>query len=104
MKSYRDYTLGAKERASLLLKEMSLDEKMAQINCVFPFDQDSSHKRSDQAIDSIVESLFKPAPNPVHCADQRKAGVAAAGNQIFINQGSQQNNHRCPPHAFRQTG
>ena len=41
MKSYRDYTLGAKERASLLLKEMSLDEKMAQINCVFPFDQDA---------------------------------------------------------------
>ena len=38
MKSYRDHTLGAKERASLLLKEMSLDEKMAQINCVFPFD------------------------------------------------------------------
>ena len=36
MKSYRDHTLGAKERASLLLKEMSLDEKMAQINCVFP--------------------------------------------------------------------
>lgn len=35
MKSYRDHTLGAKERASLLLKEMSLDEKMAQINCVF---------------------------------------------------------------------
>ena len=31
MKSYRDYSLGAKERASLLLKEMSLDEKMAQI-------------------------------------------------------------------------
>lgn len=41
MKSYRDHTLGAKERASLLLKEMSLDEKMAQINCVFPFDQDA---------------------------------------------------------------
>ena len=41
MKSYRDYSLGAKERASLLLKEMSLDEKMAQINCVFPFDQDA---------------------------------------------------------------
>lgn len=41
MKSYRDHTLGAKERASLLLKEMSLDEKMAQINCVFPFVQDA---------------------------------------------------------------
>ena len=37
MKSYRDYSLGAKERASLLLKEMSLDEKMAQINCCFSF-------------------------------------------------------------------
>ena len=40
MKSYGIIHWGAKERASLLLKEMSLDEKMAQINCVFPFDQE----------------------------------------------------------------
>ena len=32
VKKYLDKTLEAKERARLLLEEMSLDEKMAQIN------------------------------------------------------------------------
>ena len=41
MKKYLDKTLEAKERARLLLEEMSLDEKMAQINCIFPFDQNA---------------------------------------------------------------
>lgn len=39
MKEYMDKTRSAGERARLLLAEMSLDEKMAQINCIFPFDQ-----------------------------------------------------------------
>ncbi len=38
-KSYKDSALAPEERASLLLKEMNLDEKMAQVNCVFPFDK-----------------------------------------------------------------
>ena len=38
-KSYKDSALASEERASLLLKEMNLDEKMAQVNCVFPFDK-----------------------------------------------------------------
>lgn len=29
------------ERAEMLLQELSLDEKMAQVNCVFPFDKTS---------------------------------------------------------------
>ena len=37
MKEYMDKTRSAGERARLLLAEMSLDEKMAQINCIFPF-------------------------------------------------------------------
>lgn len=37
---YRDASLSARERAALLLGEMSLEEKMAQVNCIFPF-QDS---------------------------------------------------------------
>ena len=41
VKKYLDKTLEAKERARLLLEEMSLDEKMAQINCIFPFDQNA---------------------------------------------------------------
>ena len=41
MKTYMDKTLSAKERARLLLDRMNLDEKMAQINCIFPFDQNA---------------------------------------------------------------
>ena len=39
MKSYMDTALDAEERAKLLLTEMTLEEKMAQINCIFPFDE-----------------------------------------------------------------
>lgn len=63
MKSYRDHTLGAKERASLLLKEMSLDEKMAQINCVFPFDQDAYNFGKNSAGDKIRNGRSKHAGN-----------------------------------------
>ena len=35
MKAYENTNLSAKERAELLLKELSLDEKMAQVNCYF---------------------------------------------------------------------
>lgn len=34
---YMDRTLPPKERAKLLLEDLSLDEKMAQVNCIFPF-------------------------------------------------------------------
>ncbi|MCM1283325.1 MAG: glycoside hydrolase family 3 C-terminal domain-containing protein [Muribaculaceae bacterium] len=37
-RSYMDATLSSEERAKLLLSEMNLDEKMAQINTVFPYD------------------------------------------------------------------
>lgn len=37
-KTYLDTTVSPVERANLLLSEMTLDEKMAQVNCVFPFD------------------------------------------------------------------
>ena len=36
---YRDSTLPAEERAKALLEDLSLEEKVAQINCVFPFDE-----------------------------------------------------------------
>ena len=35
MKSYRDHTLGAKERASLLLKEMSLTKRWHRLTVFF---------------------------------------------------------------------
>ncbi len=35
--SFMDRTKPARERAKLLLAELSLDEKMAQLSCVFPF-------------------------------------------------------------------
>ncbi len=38
-KKYMDTSLSSKERAQLLLDELSLDEKMAQVNCIFPFEQ-----------------------------------------------------------------
>lgn len=38
MNSYLNQELAPEERARLLLHELTLDEKMAQINCVFPFD------------------------------------------------------------------
>lgn len=34
---YMDAALPAQERAKTLLQELTLDEKMAQINCIFPF-------------------------------------------------------------------
>ena len=36
---YMDAALPAQERAKALLQELTLDEKMAQINCIFPFDK-----------------------------------------------------------------
>lgn len=36
-KNYMDTSLSPKARARLLLEEMSLEEKMAQVSCVFPF-------------------------------------------------------------------
>ncbi len=38
-KVYMDTTLQPEERAQALLQEMSLEEKVAQINCVFPWEQ-----------------------------------------------------------------
>ena len=38
-KKYMDPALRPEERAQALLEEMSLEEKVAQINCVFPFDK-----------------------------------------------------------------
>ena len=35
MKAYENTNLSATERAEALLKELSLDEKMAQVNCYF---------------------------------------------------------------------
>lgn len=37
---HMDTTLQPIERAEALLQEMSLGEKMAQVNCIFPFDKD----------------------------------------------------------------
>lgn len=39
-KGYLDQRLRAKERAQELLEEMSLEEKMAQVNCIFPFGEE----------------------------------------------------------------
>ena len=36
-RQYLDPALPAQERAKALLEELSLDEKMAQVNCIFPF-------------------------------------------------------------------
>ena len=36
---YKDTGLRPEERAKSLLEEMSLEEKMGQVNCVFPFDR-----------------------------------------------------------------
>jgi len=38
-KIYLDETRSVEERAKDLLLDMSLEEKMAQVNCVFPFDK-----------------------------------------------------------------
>lgn len=40
MAHYMDKTLSPVERAQLLLAEMTLDEKMAQVNCSFPYNED----------------------------------------------------------------
>ena len=40
MTDYMDKTLTPEERAELLLAEMTLDEKMAQVNCSFPYSTD----------------------------------------------------------------
>ena len=37
LKPWTNETLSPKERAEALLKDLSLDEKMAQVDCVFPF-------------------------------------------------------------------
>lgn len=34
---YQDTNKTPEERAGLLLADLSLDEKMAQVNCIFPF-------------------------------------------------------------------
>lgn len=40
MPDYMDNNLSPRERARLLLAEMTLDEKMAQVNCAFPYSTD----------------------------------------------------------------
>lgn len=40
MADYMDKTLSPEKRAELLLAEMTLDEKMAQVNCAFPYSTD----------------------------------------------------------------
>ncbi len=40
MADYMDKDLSPKERAKALLAEMDLDEKMAQVNCAFPYSKD----------------------------------------------------------------
>ena len=37
-KRYLDTNLSADERAEAMLEELSIDEKVAQLNCIFPFD------------------------------------------------------------------
>lgn len=37
MEKYRDSSLSPKERAQGLLGRMSLEEKMGQVNCLFPY-------------------------------------------------------------------
>ena len=37
MEKYLDTNLSAKERAQDLLSKMSLEEKMGQVNCLFPW-------------------------------------------------------------------
>ncbi|MCM1086736.1 MAG: glycoside hydrolase family 3 C-terminal domain-containing protein [Muribaculaceae bacterium] len=49
-RDYMDITLSPEERAGALLSEMSLEEKMAQVNTVFPFDN------AYQNFDSISEN------------------------------------------------
>lgn len=38
-KRYLDTNLSADERAEAMLEELSIDEKVAQLNCIFPFDK-----------------------------------------------------------------
>lgn len=45
-KEYLNQKLGAEKRAQALLKEMSLEEKMAQVNCIFPFGEEYLDYRS----------------------------------------------------------
>ena len=35
--AYLDQKLSPEQRADVLLKDMTLNEKMAQVNCVFPY-------------------------------------------------------------------
>ena len=42
MKSYQEPRRSPEERAALLLADLSLDEKMAQLGCAFPFGENAS--------------------------------------------------------------
>jgi len=54
MESYMDKSLSPRERAKLLLAEMTLDEKMAQVNCAFPYSTD---------LDTALKMAQYKAPN-----------------------------------------
>ena len=45
--AYKDKALPPKQRAADLLKRMSLDEKMAQVNCLFPYGDNEEQLRAD---------------------------------------------------------
>ena len=49
-KIYLDETRSVEERAKDLLLDMSLEEKMAQVNCVFPFDKKAICKEQQGSI------------------------------------------------------
>lgn len=88
MEKYQDKSLSAKERASDLLEKLSLDEKMAQVQCYFPRSTD---------INNFPE-LFPLGVGEVSCLEMRS--IKTIDQAIYLQHAIQHAAIEASPHGI----
>ncbi len=98
-RKYLDITLQPEERAGLLLAEMSIEEKMAQINCIFPFE--NSYLDYDK-----ISAWTKNGIGEVSTLEMRRFGTLqeAAGWQKKVQEMIMENSRHHIPAIFHMEG
>lgn len=88
MEKYQDKSLSAKERASDLLEKLSLDEKMAQVQCYFPRSTDISN----------FPELFPLGVGEVSCLEMRS--IQTIDQAIYLQHSIQHAAIEASPHGI----
>lgn len=105
---YQNTELIPEERAAYLLEELSLDEKVAQLNCVFPFDKASYdfagiNEQTKHGIGQVstlemrrMESLDEVSGGRERCRESLWKTVRTVFRQFFIWKDSVEHLFRIP--------